>query len=80
MSQHFGIFVQRKKQTEKQPLLMNGSETTLIFRQWLGKHVPVAMDMCETIEVLLETVFSTWSVLRCYKQLTRLELSQSVSQ
>jgi hypothetical protein len=29
---------------EKQPLLTNGSETTFISRQGLGKHVPAATD------------------------------------
>jgi hypothetical protein len=45
--------------------------------KWLSRHVPMATDMHATIEELLETVFSTQSVLRCYKQATRLELNQS---
>jgi hypothetical protein len=49
---------------EKQLLVVNGSETTFISRQHLGKHVSAAMDTYATIEVLLETVFSTWSVQR----------------
>jgi hypothetical protein len=30
-----------------------------VSRQWTGKHVPMAMNMNTTIELLLETVFST---------------------
>jgi hypothetical protein len=64
----------RSRKTEKQPMLVNSSERTFISRQWLGKHIPVAMDMHATIEVLLEMVFFVWSVLRCYKQGPRLSL------
>jgi hypothetical protein len=39
---------------EKQPLLVNGSETTLVSRQRLGKHVPTTSDMHATVEVLLK--------------------------
>jgi hypothetical protein len=53
---------------EKQPLLASGSETTLLSRQRLGKHVPAAKDTHATIEVLLETVFSTLSVHKGYKE------------
>lgn len=35
-----------------------------VSRQWLGKHVPVAMKMHATIEALLEIAFSAQSVLR----------------
>jgi hypothetical protein len=53
-------------------LLCNDPEiskyTGAISRQRLGKQVPAAMDTHATIEVLLETVFSTWSVQRCYKE------------
>jgi hypothetical protein len=49
----------RTVKPEKQPLLANGSETTFVFRQRLGKHVPAATDTLATIEVLLETVFSS---------------------
>jgi hypothetical protein len=42
---------------EKQPLLANGSETTFVSRQQLGKHVSSATDTHATIDVLLETVF-----------------------
>jgi hypothetical protein len=58
----------RTVEPEKQPLLANGSETTFVARQRLGKHVPAATDTHSTIEVLLETVFSTRFVLRCYKE------------
>jgi hypothetical protein len=53
---------------EKQPLLANGFETTFVSRQRLGKHVPAATDMHATIEVLLETVLSAWSVQRSCKE------------
>jgi hypothetical protein len=39
-----------------------------VCMQRLGKHFPAATDTHATIEVLLETVFSTWSVLRSYKE------------
>jgi hypothetical protein len=42
---------------EKQPLLANGSETTFVSMQQLGKHVPAATDTHTTIKILLETVF-----------------------
>jgi hypothetical protein len=58
----------RTVEPEAQPLLANGSETTFVSRQWLGKHVPVATDMHAIREVLLEKVFSTWSVQRGYKE------------
>jgi hypothetical protein len=53
---------------EKQPLLANGSETALVSMQRLGKHVPAATDTRATIEVLLETVYSTRSMKRGYKK------------
>jgi stage III sporulation protein SpoIIIAA len=53
---------------EKQPLLANGSETTFVSKQRLGKHVPAATDTHATIEELLETVFYTRSVQRGYKE------------
>jgi hypothetical protein len=57
MCQYFGMFAQaRNRETEKEPLLVNSSERTFISKQWLGKHIPVAMDMCATIKVLLEMV------------------------
>jgi hypothetical protein len=39
-----------------------------ICRQRLGKHVPAATDTHATIQILLETVFSTRSVQRGYKE------------
>jgi hypothetical protein len=66
----------RPVEPEKQLLLANISETTFISRQRLGKHVSAAMDTHATIEVLLETVFSTRSMPRSYQQDTKLELSQ----
>jgi hypothetical protein len=58
----------RAEESEKQTLLANGSETIIVSRQRLSKHVPTAMDAHTTIEVLLETVFSTRSVQRDYKE------------
>jgi hypothetical protein len=58
----------RTVETQKQPLIANGSETTFVARQRLGKHVRAATNTHETIEVLLETVFSTRSVPRRYKE------------
>jgi hypothetical protein len=58
----------RTVEPEKQPLLANSSETTFVSRQRLGKHVPAATGTHATIEVLLETVFSTRSVQRGYKE------------
>jgi hypothetical protein len=52
----------RSMEPEKQLLLANGSEPTIISTRQLSKHIPVATDTHATIEVLLETVFSTWSV------------------
>jgi hypothetical protein len=43
----------RTVKPEKQPLLANGSETTFVSGQRLGKHVPAATDTHATIEVLL---------------------------
>jgi hypothetical protein len=37
-------------------------------RQRLGKHVPATKDTHATIEVMLETVFSTRSVQMSYKK------------
>jgi hypothetical protein len=58
----------RTVEPEKQPLLANGSETTFVSIQRLGKQVPAAMDTHVTIEVLLEILFSTRSVQRRYKE------------
>jgi hypothetical protein len=38
-----------------------------VARQQLSKHVPAAMDMHATIDILLETVFYTQSMQRGYK-------------
>jgi hypothetical protein len=56
------LFEATTVQAEKQPLLANGSETTSVSRQRLRRHVPAVTDTYVTLEVLLETVFSTWSV------------------
>jgi hypothetical protein len=40
----------RTVEPEKQPLPTNGSETTFVSRQRLGKHVPAATDTHATIE------------------------------
>jgi hypothetical protein len=53
---------------EKQPLLANGSETTFVSRQLLGKHIPAATGMNTIIQVLLETVFSIRSVQRVIRK------------
>jgi hypothetical protein len=58
----------RTVESQKQPLLPNGSETTFISRPRLGKHVHAVTDKHATIEVMLETVFSTRSVQRGYKE------------
>jgi hypothetical protein len=52
---------------EKQLLLANGSKIFL-SRQRLGTWIPAATDTLATIEVLMETVFSTRSVQRGYKE------------
>jgi hypothetical protein len=58
----------RAVEPEKQPLLVNGSETTFVSSQRLGKHVSGVTDKHATIRVLLETVFSTRFVKRGYKE------------
>jgi hypothetical protein len=37
-------------------------------RQWIGEHIPVAMDTNTTIDLLLEMVISTQSVQSGYKE------------
>jgi hypothetical protein len=64
------LLTARTVEPKKQPLLANGSETTFVFRQRLGKHVPAATDTRATIEILLETVFSTRSVQNGHKKTT----------
>jgi hypothetical protein len=39
-----------------------------VSRQRIGKHVPTETDTNTTIELLLETVFSTRSLQRGYKE------------
>lgn len=62
------MFKTRTVGAEKQTLLANVSETTLVSTERLGKQVPAATDTRTTIEMLLETVFSTLSVQRSYKE------------
>jgi hypothetical protein len=52
----------RTVEPQNQLLLANGSETTFVSGQRLGEHVSAATDTHETLEVLLETVFSIRSV------------------
>jgi hypothetical protein len=49
-----------------------GGYTRAVFGQRLGKHVPAATHERNN----RIAVFSVWSMPRCYKQWTRLELSQ----
>jgi hypothetical protein len=58
----------RTVESEKQSLLANGSETTFLFRQRLGKYVPAPTDTITRTRVLLETVFSARSVQMGYKE------------
>jgi hypothetical protein len=51
-----------------EPLLANGTETTFVSRQQLDKHVPAATDTHVSVKVLLERVFYTLSVQRCYEE------------
>jgi hypothetical protein len=57
----------RTVEPEKQLLFASGSESTFVSTQRLGKHVDTATDTHITIEVLLETAFSTLSVQRGYE-------------
>jgi hypothetical protein len=65
------------KQTVKQCLLLGNRFLISKYMQPLpsntftNKHVPMATKPHITIEELLETVFSTWSVLRCVGYVTR---------
>jgi hypothetical protein len=61
------LLKERTVETEKQPLLVNSSET-FVSRQRLGKHDPAATDKNAKIEVLLETVFFTLSMQKVYKE------------
>jgi hypothetical protein len=58
----------RTAEPEKESLLVNGSETTFVSRQRLCKHVCASTDTHATKEMQLETVFSTRSVQRGYKE------------
>jgi hypothetical protein len=58
----------RAVELEEQPLLENGSETTSVSRQRLGKHVTAVTNKHATIEVLLETAFPTPSVQMGYEE------------
>jgi hypothetical protein len=62
------LLTARSVEPEKLPLLANGSETTFVSRQRIGKHIPAATDTHATIEILLEMVFCTWSVQMGYKE------------
>jgi hypothetical protein len=44
------------EEPEKQPLLANGTETTFVSGQRLGKHVHATTDKHATIVALLEMV------------------------
>jgi hypothetical protein len=39
-----------------------------LSRQWIGNHVPAVVNTNTTIELLLETVFSTWCLQSGYKE------------
>jgi hypothetical protein len=39
-----------------------------LLRQQIGKHIPLAMNTHTTVELLLDTVFSTQSVQRGYEE------------
>jgi hypothetical protein len=58
----------RTVEPKKQPLLANDPEITFVSGHDLDKHFPAATDKHATIEVLLETVFSTMFVQRGYKE------------
>jgi hypothetical protein len=50
-----------------------GGYASNISGQWLGKHVPTARHKHNN-GTTIEELFSVWSMPRCYKQETRLEL------
>jgi hypothetical protein len=63
-----GIFAQSKNCGARETAIPGErSETTFVSRQRLGKQFLAATDTHATIQVLLETVFSTRSVQRGYK-------------
>jgi hypothetical protein len=47
---------------------INSGAMQPISRKWIGKHVSMAKNMHATIELLLETLFSTQYVQRGYKE------------
>jgi hypothetical protein len=47
---------------------MNNGVMQPVSRRRIGKHVPAAMNTHSTIELLLETAFSTRSVQSGYKE------------
>jgi hypothetical protein len=53
-----------------QPLLCNTWINNVVIQpvsmQWIGKHAPAA-GYTHVVELLLESVFSTWPLLRDYK-------------
>jgi hypothetical protein len=57
-----------------------GGYTRSVSGQRLGKHVPVAMQQILNNATIglqqWKSLFSAWSVPRCYKQGTRLEIGQ----
>jgi hypothetical protein len=61
-----GIFTQSKNCGARETA--NGSATTFVSRQRLGKHILAATDTHATIEILLEPVFSTRYIQRGYKE------------
>jgi hypothetical protein len=75
--QYWGIFVQSKNCGTRETAIANSSET-FISVQRLCEHVPTAADKHATIEVMLETVFFTWSVQRGYKEDNRGDRVSSV--
>jgi hypothetical protein len=62
------LLIARTVDPEKQPLLANGSESTFVSMQRLGKHILAATDTQSTVEVLSEMVLSTHSVQKDYKE------------
>jgi hypothetical protein len=53
------LLKERTVELEKEPLSANGSQTTFVSRQRLGKHIPAATDEHVTIEIMLEMRVST---------------------
>jgi hypothetical protein len=54
---------------QKQPLLGNGFANTTVASKWFSsRHLMAATVTHETIEQLLEEMFSVWSVPRLYNE------------